>query len=125
MNTPKRVIASSVVGGFSGWAIENVLFASPGQPRYSALLPGVPFLPVYAVGGAVLAGVEPFVRKSKLGVVGKFLVYGALLGGLEAVAGYAERWEGRQTWDYDGAPTDLKHAALWGVVGVLSEGILK
>jgi hypothetical protein len=51
--------ARATLFGAGGWAIENVLFKE--EPRYSALFKGekVPFLPVYAFGGAAVMLLAP------------------------------------------------------------------
>lgn len=123
MTTAKHIIGTAILAGFGGWAAENVLFTKPGEYRYSSLIPGIPFLPVYALGGALMSVATPAVKKSGVGVIGRFAIYGALLTGIEGAAGYLERWEGRKTWDYQGDPIDLQHAALWGALGLISENI--
>lgn len=113
MNAP--LVAWTALGtGVAGWALENALYAPP--TRYSYHLPGVPLLPVYAAGGAAVVLMAPHLRA--LTPSGKFLVYAAVLTSIEALAGLAERVEGRRSWDYDGLPADLAHAALWGALGL-------
>jgi hypothetical protein len=116
-------VALAAVGvGVAGWALENALFG----PRYSRVLGtknNIPLLPVYAAGGAAVAIVAPHIQH--LPWQGRALVYGSTLTAIEAAAGYAERAEGRKSWDYDGSPVDVPHAVLWAGLGLGVEGALK
>lgn len=119
MNEFSKIMLAALGTGVAGWALENTLFGK----RYSALLPGVPFLPVYAVGGAAIALAQP--RLQGLSPVTQALIYGGMLTSLEAVAGTWERSEGRMSWDYGGTPVDLPHAAAWGVLGYLASEVIR
>jgi len=112
------VVLTALGAGVAGWALENAFFTEPGKPRYSALLPGVPFLPVYAAGGAAIALLQPSI--DHMHPAARALVYGGTLTALEGLAGAAERSEGRLSWDYGGSPIDLPHAAAWAVLGLLT-----
>lgn len=122
-------LLAAALSGFAGWAGENALekvrtpFGAQAKAKYSAVLPNVPILPVYAAGGATLSLLTPAVAKAPWPLRG--LAYAGALTALEAGAGYAERVQGRQSWDYEGKPTDLTHAALWGVLGLLAEPLFK
>lgn len=113
------VLLAAAGTGIAGWVLENVAFG----PRYSAHLPGVPFLPVYAVGGATIALLAPHL--SAMDPAGRALIYAGTLTGVEALAGYVERAQGRKSWDYGGSPVDLPHAALWGGLGLLAESMIR
>ena len=104
----KRVASVASIGGASGvagWALENMHAHSRGEPwRFSAAFRGlpVPFLPVYAVGGATVAAVGPALRNSGLPWFLRGASYALLLGGLELAACKIDRMlaPGRR-WDYD------------------------
>ena len=122
---------AALVGGFAGWAGENALAkikapltlrAAP-PTHYSKVLPGVPLLPVYAAGGAALSLLTPAVSRAPWPLRG--LAYAGALTAIEGAAGYAERVQGRKTWDYDGKPVDMAHAALWGLLGLLAEPVFR
>lgn len=115
----QTVALAALLAGVAGWTLENI---GGGSPRYSAHLPGLPFLPVYAAGGAVVALLAPSL--SGFHPLGKAMVYAGALTALEASAGYAERAMGRQSWDYQGAPVDLPHALLWGGLGLALDSVL-
>lgn len=114
MNTLSRVAFTALATGVGGWALENALFG----PRESHHFPGVPFMPVYAAGGAVIALLEP--RVSQMNLLTQALIYGGTLTAIEGAAGVLERADGRRSWDYDGSPIDLGHAAAWAVLGTLA-----
>ena len=124
MNTLGRVAVTSALAGFGGWVVENAFVNPSGSQvaRYSHHLPNVPFLPVYAVGGASVALLAPHLQT--VGPVGKFLIYAGVLTGVEAMAGLLERSEGRRSWDYNGKAIDLKHAAMWGALGLITDAII-
>ena len=111
--------------GFAGWAIENVLFG----PRYSNAFRGhrVPFLPVYAVGGASIALLSPVIVD--LPWPARAGAYAAGLTALELAACQLDRGAGPRTWDYGGAtPTgscvDVPHAFAWGALGLAAESLI-
>lgn len=119
MNT-SEVLLVAAGAGFAGWALENVFFG----PRFSSIMPdGFPFLPVYAVGGAAIALVEPHIEDQPSAI--RFSVYAGMLSGVELAAGALERSQGRMSWDYGGTPVDLPHALAWGALGLLAEGAIK
>ena len=143
--TVEAVVAKAALFGVAGWAAENVLFG----PFYSSVWQGrrVPFLPIYALGGVTVLAVAPHLKRWP--VLGRAAAYAVLLGGLEYLGCQADRkifngvtfrgpertlalsdGPSRGSWDYgsddivakaaDGC-VDLKHAALWGVLGLLAE----
>jgi hypothetical protein len=115
----ETILLTALGAGFAGWLLENMLFG----PRYSYHLPGVPWLPVYAVGGAAVATIAP--RIGDMNIAGRAVVYGATLTAIEGTAGTLERAEGRRSWDYGGSPVDLPHAAAWAGLGLVLEGVLR
>lgn len=108
--------------GIAGWIGENVICS---KPRYSQVFGGarIPFLPVYAIGGAIVTAVAPEITDMPL--LARGVVYAGLLSGVEMVAGYADRVTGHRSWDYDGKTSDLGHAALWGAIGLGLEELLR
>lgn len=108
-----KVVATALFTGVAGWVLENALFG----PRYSYHFPKLPFMPVYAVGGAAIALLEP--RVSHWSLPAQALVYGGTLTAIEGIAGLLERAEGRRSWDYEGSPIDAPHAIAWTLLGTL------
>jgi uncharacterized membrane protein len=120
--------------GVVGWVLENT-FAN--APRYSrAFLPRkVPFLPVYAVGGTLVALAGP--AFAPLPIWCRMLAYGAGLTGLEYAACRVDRAMGGCSWDYatpsacerptpNGAGcVDASHLAAWAVLGAGVDLILR
>lgn len=123
MHTPatpslKRVLLTALGTGVAGWAMENVLWG----PHYSWAAPNLPFIPMYAAGGAIIALMEP--RVSHWSLPAQALTYGATLTAFEGVAGLIDRANGRKTWDYDGHVVDVPHALAWAVLGTLVGQVL-
>jgi hypothetical protein len=120
MNRASRLVLFALGAGVSGWLLERVI---TGEPRYSHAFGGapVPFLPVYAAGGALVAVAAP--ELGSLGAPTRVLAYGAALSALELAACALDRQTGRPTWNYDGrgACIDLPHAIVWGLLGLVSE----
>lgn len=115
-----QFIFTSLGTGVAGWVLENALF---GQ-RYSVLLPHVPFLPVYAVGGAAISLLEP--RIQNMHPAARFLIYAGALTAVEGTAGWLDRANGHLSWTYEnGSSIDLKHAIAWGFLGLLTEAVIK
>jgi hypothetical protein len=114
--------------GLLGWLLEDVL-RRPSEPhRFSKVFQGapVPFLPVYAVGGALVA--LSMGRLARLSMPARFGVYAAGLSVLELAAGSLDRSiPGQPSWSYglSGARVDLAHATAWGGLGLLAEAGLK
>lgn len=108
------------MGGVLGYALEN---AFTGEARKSALVPaGVPFLPIYGAGFALLGEMAPKLKAYPLET--RAAVYAATFTALELAACQAERADGRVSWAYDaGACVDLPHATLWGLLGLLAERV--
>jgi uncharacterized membrane protein len=128
MKTSDLVVKAALLGA-GGWAIENALSK---EPRYSALFKGqrVPWLPVYAFGGAAVMMLAPRLREKELPCVARAAIYAVALSAIE----YAGCWTDREvlgacSWDYSqehcAKPSrgcvDFKHAALWGMLGLLAE----
>jgi hypothetical protein len=115
--TLARVAAVAGAVGAGGWLVENLLIK-----RYDAV-DGIPLLPVYAAGGAVIALASPHLRGRTM--VERFVFYAILLSALEAVAGELDSAMGRQSWDYGGgARIDVPHALAWGACGLLIDAFL-
>lgn len=123
--TPLARIALIATGaGFAGWALENVAAAAQNEPpRYSHHFPRLPFLPIYAAGGALVAVLAPRLRD--VSTAGRIVVYGVALTGLEAVSGHLERRAGRKSWDYGGAVIDIPHTILWAALALAGEQAVK
>jgi uncharacterized membrane protein len=114
--------------GFGGWMLENSAIG----PRYSSLFGGlaVPFLPVYAAGGLAVHAAAPVLKNWQMPWWGRALAYAAGLSAIELVGCRFDRdvLHGC-AWDYSGnrciAPErgciDLKHALLWGALGLAVE----
>lgn len=116
-----HVALAGTLAGFGGFLLEDAFVG----PRYSEVFgPGnrIPFLPVYAAGGALVAGLTPLLSNQPWYVRGA--AYAAILGLLEASAGMLERAEGRASWDYEGDVIDVKHVLLWGALGLGAETAL-
>lgn len=119
-----RIAIIAAGAGFAGWALENVSAAAQNEPpRYSYHFPRLPFLPIYAAGGALVALLEPRLRN--VSTAGRVVVYGATLTALEAVSGHLERRAGRKSWDYNGAVVDIPHTLLWVALGLAGEQAVK
>ncbi len=117
---PLLVLSVAAASGMIGWGIENAIFG----PRHSKLFDReVPFLPVYAAGGAAVALLSPMLAEDPILVRGA--VIGIVLTGLEAAAGLAERAQGRRSWDYGGSPVDLPHALAWTGLGLGLDAVLR
>lgn len=127
-----QTLERALLFGGAGWALEN-LFAS-GPKRYSALWKGVkvPVLPVYAVGGTLAASLSSTLRERGLPWYARAAAYGALLSGVEYAGCAIDRDVlGACSWDYASSGckepmqgcVDFKHAALWGMLGLLVEKI--
>lgn len=118
--TPGVVLLAALGAGVAGWAIENAFFGR----RRSYHAPNLPFMPVYAVGGAAVALLVPHLKNAS--APERAVVYGLTLTAIEGTAGALERAEGRRSWDYDGSPIDAPHALAWTGLGlVLEQAILK
>lgn len=111
------VLGAALVAGVSGWLLENVAFGT----RYSRAFGGapVPFLPVYALGGAAVAAVAPATAHwSPLARV-------ALDTGTSTAVEFAvcklERARGECSWSYgpDDACVDVEHSVVLGVLSSL------
>ena len=112
------IAAGFVLSGIAGWTIENVKRG----PTFSKAFNGakVPFLPVYAVGGAAVLLLLPTV--APLPIWQRFIIYGAVATAVEATAGFVDRLDGDiPSWDYDGSIVDLRYSALWAVGALLVE----
>jgi uncharacterized membrane protein len=121
-------IAKTTLFGFGGWAIENIFDA----PRFSPVFSGapVPFLPVYAVGGATVMAMAPYLQK--LPWYARLPVYAVALSGVEFASCIVNRkLLDACSWDYSNAHCtrslegciDVKHAIIWGVLGLAAEGL--
>jgi len=112
--------------GVAGWALENIALDCA---RYSVAFGEhkVPFLPVYAAGGVAIALIAPHIEEHS--PLARAAIYGLALSGIELAAGTIDRGLGasRNTWYYgpNGASVDLKHAVLWGGLGLAAEQVIK
>lgn len=123
-----ELVGGAAISGVAGWGIENMLFG----PRYSALFKGahVPFLPIYAAGGATVLAIAPTLKAQGLPWIARGAAYAGILTALEWTGCQLDRKSlGAHSWDYgdgDDAPAegciDVKHAIAWGVLGLLVEG---
>jgi uncharacterized membrane protein len=129
--TTEAVVVKAAAFGTVGWMAENLLFG----PRYSALFNGrrVPFLPVYAAGGLAVTSLAPKFKNWPMLLRGA--AYAAIGSGLEYVGCQLDRTAlSAHSWNYgptDGLSratrgcVDFKHAALWGVAGLLLEKVIQ
>ncbi len=121
-----ELVGGAAVFGLGGWALENVLSE---KPRYSALFQGVkvPFLPVYAAGGAGVMALAPTMKAQGLPWFVRGALYGGILTAVEWTACQLDRHTfDARSWDYGReAPAegciDVKHAVAWGALGLLAE----
>jgi uncharacterized membrane protein len=123
-----KVLGGAALCGLAGWALENVL---SDRPRYSAAFRGapVPFLPVYAVGGAVVIALAPKIRN--LSAPARAAIYAAASTGVELVACDIDRNVlDARSWDYGPSVivkngcVNYRHSIAWGVLGLLAEQAL-
>jgi uncharacterized membrane protein len=128
MNPAAAFAGKTALYGVGGWAIENMIFG----PRFSAWFnrAPIPFLPVYAAGGAALMLTRPHLKRVPW--ILRVPIYSVMLSGIEYAGCLIDRKIfGACSWDYsnqDCAKTyqgciDLQHAAVWGVLGLLAEGL--
>lgn len=127
--TVPEVVAKAALFGFGGWAAENALYGK----RFSAVFGEhrLPFLPIYAAGGLGILAIAPHVKRLPLPV--RAVLYAGLLGGLEYAGCQIDRkFLKNRAWDYGKSDAlaketkgcvDLKHAFLWGGLGLLAEKI--
>jgi len=128
MDPATRLLPAVMVFGAAGFLLENAAFG----PRYSNLFRGarVPFLPVYAAGGAAALALAPYLRTSGLAWYERAAVYGGMLSGIEILGCRIDRdvLDGC-AWDYSGARcsdpeagcASLTHFVLWGMMGLAVE----
>lgn len=133
MTLPPSILA--FVGfGVGGWVLENVVFGSLSQPRYSKAFGGarVPFLPIYALGGLAVLRAAPKVET--LPWPARVAIYGVGLSALEYVGCNIDRaLPGPSSWNYTasagaeplGSCVDVKHALMWGGLGLAVEMLVK
>jgi hypothetical protein len=120
--------AKTALFGVGGWVLENMFFG----PRFSAMWGGwkIPFLPVYALGGASIMLAAPHLQKVPW--YARVPIYGGILTGVEALGCFVDRkLLGACSWDYsktncmsdDRGCIDFKHAIIWGVLGLAGEAL--
>lgn len=125
---PVELAANTALFGIGGWALENAIYG----PRFSAVFgrAKVPFLPVYAVGGATILLTKPHLKK--IPWILRVPIYTALLTGIEFVGCQIDRRVlGACSWDYTNAGcahaldgcVNVSHSLLWGALGVFVEAI--
>ena len=129
--TIPELIGKSVLFGAAGWAMHNALFErrmlavtvtdddKEHKPPERSVM--VPFLPVYAVGGAAVLATAQAIHTWPWPLRGA--TYGAMLTGLEYVACQIDRkLLGAKSWDYgEGSCVDWKHALAWAGLGLVAE----
>lgn len=125
---PVEFAGKAALYGVGGWALENMLFG----PRFSVVFgrAPIPFLPIYAAGGAALMLAQPHLQRVPWLL--RFPIYGALLSGVEYMGCLVDRkLFGACSWDYSQQSCartyqgciDLQHAIVWGALGLLADGI--
>jgi putative ABC transporter type IV len=125
---PIELAANTALFGIGGWALENAIYG----PRFSAVFgrAKVPFLPVYAIGGAMILLTKP--RMKRIPWILRVPIYTALLTGIEFVGCQIDRRVfGACSWDYTNAGCanalegclDVSHSLLWGALGVFVEAL--
>lgn len=125
-----RLAVVFAASGVVGWLLENMLTPNAGRAsgRYSKAFGGarVPFLPVYAAGGALVALAAPAAAALPLPVRG--LAYAIGLSGLELAACRLDRsLPGRPSWSYglSDACVDGPHALAWAGLGLAVEAAVR
>jgi hypothetical protein len=115
------IALAGVASGFGGWLLE---WAFRGRPGYSVAFGGarVPFLPVYAVGGAMVSALAP--ELSGLSWPARGAAYAGALTLAELGAGLVDRATDHESWSYDGRVIDAPHALAWGALGLVAEAFL-
>jgi len=118
-----------VAAGILGFAMENVIFGARYSKALGGATAGVPLLPVYAAGGAVLAVLVPVVRPLMWPL--RAAIYAGSLSGVEygacrldIAAGGKRSWRYSDGLDAQGC-VDLPHALAWGALGLLVEEVSK
>lgn len=125
---PVEFAANTTLFGVGGWALENALYG----PRFSAMFGGaqVPILPIYAVGGATLLLARPLLQK--LPWILRVPIYAGILTGVEFAGCQFDRHVLKAcSWDYTNQACantlqgciDPNHSLVWGVLGILVDGI--
>jgi uncharacterized membrane protein len=126
---PTDFALKTVAFGVGGWALENALYG----PRYSAVWnrAKIPFLPVYAIGGAAIMFVGARLKRHSIPWFLRLPIYGALLTSIEYAGCQIDRKLLKScSWDYSkqscksgsSGCIDWQHAAIWGVLGLAGEG---
>ena len=113
----QKVVGAALLAGVLGWVVEAVW---TGAPRFSLVFGDrkIPFLPVYAVGGGLVAilapALAPFPLLLRLGG------YAGIMAVVEQVAWkLSHATAGKATWGYsNGEGTDVPHASAWGLMSV-------
>src|SRR5271154_3188384 len=96
---PAEFAAKTALFGVGGWALENAAFG----PRYSAVWrrAHIPFLPVYAVGGATILATAPYLKSHNLPWYVRIPIYAAMLSGVEYIGCQIDRkLLNACSWDY-------------------------
>jgi uncharacterized membrane protein len=125
-----ELLGGAALFGVVGWGLENALASAEDAPaRYSAAFGGkhIPFLPVYAAGGATVLALAPTLKAQNLPWFVRGAIYSGVLTGVEFLGCQLDRHRmGARSWDYGkDAPAegciDLKHAVMWGALGLIAE----
>ena len=125
-STFTELLGGAALFGVAGWALENALSETP---RYSAAFGGhhVPFLPIYAGGGAAVLAIAPTLKQQNLPWFVRAAVYSGVLTGAEYLGCQLDRGTFKaRSWDYGkDAPADgcidWKHSVAWGLLGLIAE----
>jgi len=131
----KSLMKRAAAYGIVGWMAENTLAG----PRYSRIFDGiaVPFLPIYAAGGLAVHAAAPKLENAGIPWWGRAAIYAVGLSAIELAGCAIDRGPlGGCSWDYENnrcrSPmpsvsmrgcVDLRHALLWGALGLAVEKI--
>lgn len=125
-------LAAAALGGVLGWGLLAVV--TPEDPLYSKAFgrAKVPFLPVFAAGGAAIALAAPHLRH--LNMLERAAIYGLGATALELGACALDRQllRGEPAWNYSpkGSPqnllgcVDIKHSLAWTALALGFERII-
>ena len=117
-----KFLAQFLAFGVIGWAVESSL---DGRPHGSKWLPaGVPFVPMYGLGGVLLGQLAPAIRDAP--VLGRAGIYAVATTGFELLGCQLDRWAGKNSWDYGGGLcVDGRHTAAWTTLALIAEPFLR
>lgn len=115
-----------IIYGAIGWVLDSASRSLEKRKFIEASYFGIPFMPVYGVGGLTIVLLIPVL--SSYNILTKFLVYGVSLAILEYIAGvFVEKTKNKRLWDYSKSKfnlhgrTDLTRAICWGILALITE----